>query len=336
MIHFRKFVVTGMAALALTLTAQPIAPVIAQAPKPPTDARKVVQPTKNGTFKLDAGDDPYGFEQAATSARDFDLSVSFVNPSLSDYLVGVDFRSSGPHFYALGLTSEGNALMFISRAYDQFVPLKDKTFMPSWKKNVGEKNDVALYVRGGQALLFVNKVFVDSYDVSEFNDFGDLRIFGYGAKEQSSTLDYKQFTVKVPANAIPPSTSAKGPINKSIVLSMYRSGYSQWGRSAGMTEPRAGCSSFNDGSPVLQFQAVMKVTNNGKTPMKRWAPLAVTRGNKLAYLCVLGYTAWPLVQPGASADITIEYYIEKGDAIAYLFVIDLDNGRSDKLPAPAP
>lgn len=42
MIHFRKFVVTGMAALALTLTAQPIAPVIAQAPKPPTDARKVV------------------------------------------------------------------------------------------------------------------------------------------------------------------------------------------------------------------------------------------------------------------------------------------------------
>lgn len=80
----------------------------------------------------------------------------------------------------------------------------------------------------------------------------------------------------------------------------------------------------------------MKVTNNGKTAMRRWAPLAVTRGGKLAYGCVLGYNSWPQVEPGASVDITIEYYVEQGDAIAYLIVIDLDNGRSDKLPTPAP
>lgn len=336
MIHFRKHVVTGLAALALTLTAQPIAPANAQAPKPPTDARKVVQAPKNGTIKLEGGDNSFESLQAATQARDFDVAVSFVNPTLSEHWVGIDFRASGPRFYAMALTSGGDAIMFIARAYDQFAPLKDKTFMPSWKKNVGEKNDVNLYVRGNQALLFVNKVFVDSYDVGEINDFGDMYIWGAGPDNQPATIDYKGFTVKVPANAIPPTASAKGPVNKGIVLSLYRSGYSRWGRPAGMTESRAGCSSFNDGSPVLQFQAVMKVTNNGKTPMKRWAPLAATRGGKLAYMCVLGYTSWPTVEPGASADITIEYYIEQNDAIAYLFVIDLDNGRSDKLQTPAP
>ncbi len=337
MIHFRKQAMTAVMALALTFAALPMSSAVAQAPKPPTDARKAVQPAKNGALQLPGGEDNFASVDATTLARDFDLTVSFVNPALSEHMVGIDFRSSSPRFYALAITSDGEAFMFISRAYDQFAKLKDKVFVPSWKKNVGEKNDVGLYVRGGQALLFVNKVFVDSWDVSEINDFGDLSIWGIGPDNQPGAIDYKAFTVKVPANAIPPNISAKGPINKNIVLSLYRSGYSRWGRPAGMGgDRRAGCSSFNDGSPVMQFQAVMKVTNNGKTPMKRWAPLAMTRSGKMPYMCVLGYSQWPQVEPGASADITIEYYVEQGDAIEYLLVIDLDNGRSDKLPTPAP
>jgi hypothetical protein len=58
-------------------------------------------------------------------------------------------------------------------------------------RNAGEKNDIALYVRGGQALLFVNKKFADEWDVGEINDFGNMCIFGDGPEGALGTIDYK-------------------------------------------------------------------------------------------------------------------------------------------------
>jgi hypothetical protein len=101
----------------------------------------------------------------------------------------------------------------------------------------------------------------------------------------------------VPANAIPPEASATS--NRNIVLSMYRSGYQRWGRPAGFDNPRAGCC-------------------------------------RLAFGCALGYDCSPLIEPGGSADITVEYYIEPGDAITAITVIDLEDGRSNKMNTPAP
>ena len=302
-------------------------------PKPPTDAKKVVQPAKNG--KLSFGTEDPAFERAATPVRDFDALFSTVNPDLRYFIVGVDFRAvTFSRFYSLLVGSDGEYGLFISREYGKFEPVKAVAFTTALKKNTGEKNDFALYVRGSSAQFFLNKQFVDSWDVGEINDFGDLNLYAYGSKEQGGEIDFKSFTIKVPNNALPPT--ANGPTNNNIVVSLYRSGYNQWGRPAGMDDPRKGCQGFDDGRPVWQFQAVMKVTNNTKTPMKRWLPLAIKRDGKIAYGCALAYDKAPVIAPGTSIDITFEYYIEKNDAIASVLVFDLDQGRSNRLPTAAP
>ena len=289
---------------------------------------------KSGTLNFTA--DEYGFFQASTQVRDFDALFSVTNPELPEFTIGIDFRVvSYSRFYALLILSTGEMGLLVARGLDQKMALqKEPKFAPAWKRNVGERNDVALYVRGAQALLFINKQFVESYDVSEINDFGDVHLLAAGAKGQTGEIAYKNFTVKVPNNALPPTSN--GPTNNNIVVSLYRSGYTQWGRPIGMVDPRQGCQSFNDGSPVLQFQAVMKVTNNTKIPMKRWAPLAIKRDGTLAFGCALAYDGAPELAPGASADITVEYYIEKTDAIASIFVFDLEQGRSNRLQTAAP
>ena len=333
----KKFTVAAMiAALSLVslIPAQVNARTTSQVPKPPVDAKKVIVTPKNGS--LNFSDDDYGFYQASTQVRDFDALFSVTNPELPEFTIGIDFRVvTFSRFYALLILSTGETGVLVFRGIDQEPALlKPSTFAASWKRNVGERNDVALYVRGGQALLFVNKQFVDSYDVSEINDFGDVHLLAAGPKGQAGAIDYKNFTVKVPNNALPPT--ANGPTNKGIVVSLYRSGYTQWGRPIGMVDPRQGCQSFNDASPVLQFQAVMKVTNNTNTPMKRWAPLAVKRDGTLAFGCALAYDTAPEIAPGASADITVEYYIEPNEAIAGIVVFDLEQGRSNRLQTPAP
>ncbi len=302
-------------------------------PKPPTNAKKVVQPAKSG--QLSYSENTLGFEQAATTARDFDLTYTLVNPAAQRYFTGAQFRAvSLVRWYAVIVSHEGEAALIIARDIGQISEVKPAKFTDAWKKNAGEKNDIGLYVRGGQALLFINKKFVDEWDVTEINDFGNTWIFGAAAPGGAGTVEYKNWTMKVPANAIPPEASAT--TNKNIALSMYRSGYQRWGRPAGFDNPRAGCSSFDDSRPVLQFQAVMKVTNNNKIPMKRWAPFASTRSGRLAFGCALGYGSTPVIEPGQSADITVEYYINPGDAIVSIMVLDLENGRSNKMNTPAP
>jgi hypothetical protein len=309
------------------------APAQAQAPKPPTDARKVVQPAKAG--KLIFGSDDAAFERAATQVRDFDVLFSTTNPDLRFFIVGVDFRAvTFSRFYSLLVGSDGDYGLFISREFGKFEPVKPIGFTAALKKNLGERNDFALYVRGNSAQFFLNKQFVDSWDVGEINDFGELNLYAAGSKDQGGEIAYKGFTVKVPNNALPPT--ANGPTNNNIVVSLYRSGYSQWGRPAGMDDPRQGCQGFDDSRPVWQFQAVLKVTNNTKYPMKRWLPLAIKRDGKIAYGCALAYDRAPVIEPGQSIDITFEYYIEKNDAIASVLVFDLEQGRSNRLPTAAP
>jgi len=329
----KKFVVAAMVA-ALSFASVVPGVVQAQAPKPLADAKKVIVTPKSGTLNFTG--DEYGFFQASTQVRDFDALFSVTNPELPEFTIGIDFRVvTFSRFYALLILSTGETGLLVARGLDQKMELqKEPVFAPSWKRNVGERNDVALYVRGTQALLFINKQFIETYDVSEINDFGDVHLLAAGGAGQSGEIAYKNFTVKVPNNALPPTSN--GPTNNNIVVSLYRSGYTQWGRPIGMVDPRQGCQSFNDGSPVLQFQAVMKITNNTKTPMKRWAPLAIKRDGTLAFGCALAYDTSPEIAPGASADITVEYYIEKTDAIASIFVFDLEQGRSNRLQTAAP
>jgi hypothetical protein len=321
--------------MAVTLAGAAPAPLQAQAPapKPPTDARRVVQPAKRGNLAFEAGEIAY--EVAAAQARDFDATATFVNPALPLFFVGMDFRAvSYSRFYMLILSSLGEAMLLVSRAGDDVAAVKEPVFVPGWRKNTGETNDVALYVRGNQALLFVNRAYVDAWDVGEINDFGDLRLFGAGPDDTPGQIAYRNFTVRVPASAAPPAEPTK--TNANIVVEMYRSGYAQWGRPAGMNDPRQGCQPYDDSQPVWQFQAALKVTNNTKYPMKRWLPVAVKRNGEPAYGCIYSYQSMPEIAPGASVDIVVDWYIEKSEAIAYILAMDLDLGRSNRALTPAP
>lgn len=131
--------------------------------------------------------------------------MTLVNPALPDFLVGMDFRAvTASRFYMLLIASNGETGMLISRDATNFSLLKEPAFIPTWRKNTGEANDVALYVRGTQAMLFVNRAYVDSWDVSEINDFGDLRLFAT-AGASAGGIAYRNFTVKAPNNAVPPA-----------------------------------------------------------------------------------------------------------------------------------
>lgn len=329
----RTHLIASVALVALVFSSTPAIAQTPKPPKPPTDAKTVVMKPASG--KLVFTGDNYPFVNADTQARDFDLTFTTINPSLPEFFLAVDFRASFSRFYTLVIASSGETGVLISREFGKpMETLKESVFSAAWKKNTGEKNDVGFYVRGGQAWLFINKQFVDQYDVGEINDFGELHLLALAEQGQTGEIEYQKMTVKVPANALPPT--ANGPTNNNIVVSLYRSGYTRWGRPVGMDDPRQGCQSFDDGRPVLQFQAVMKVTNNSKIPMKRWAPLALKGDGKLAFGCVLGYGNWPEVAPGASVDMTVEYYIEPNEAVAGIFVFDLDQGRSNRLTTPAP
>jgi hypothetical protein len=330
-----RMVAAFVASLAVALASAAPAPLQAQAPapKPPTDARRTVQPAKRGSLAFEPNEIAY--EVAASQARDFDATATFVNPALPIYFVGMDFRAvTYSRFYMLIISSLGEALLLVSRSADDIAAVKEPVFVPNWRKNTGESNDVALYVRGTQALLFVNRAYVDAWDVSEINDFGALRLFGAGPEDAAGQIAYRNFTVRVPNNAVPPAAPTK--TNAGIVVEMYRSGYAQWGRPAGMNDPRQGCQPFDDSQPVWQFQAALKVTNNTQYPMKRWLPLAVKRDGQPAFGCIYSYQSMPEIAPGASVDITVDWYIEKSEAIAYLIVVDLDLGRSSRVPTPAP
>ncbi len=309
-------------------------PLEAQTPKPPTDARRTVQPAKRGKLSFDAQD--VAFEIAATKAKDIYVSLSLVNPALPEFLVGLDFRAvTYSRYYMLLIASNGQTGMFISRDVNDATLLKEPVYIPTWRKNAGEANDVALYVRANQAMLFVNRAYVDTWDVGEIYDFGHLRLFA--TSYEAGEIAYRNFTVKVPNNAVPPAEPSltKGPV-ADVTLSLYRSGYAQWGQPAGMADPRRGCEAFDDGHPVWQFQAVMQVTNNTKYPMKRWAPFAIKNNGQPAFGCLQGYGYMPEIPPGGSVDITVDFYVEKNESVAYLIVLDLDLGRSNRLPVPAP
>jgi len=321
--------------LAVALVSVAPAPLQAQspAPKPPADAQRIVQPAKRGSLAFEPGG--VAFEVVASQVRDFDAAVTFVNPALPVALVGLDFRAVAQNrFYMLVISNLGEALLLVSRSAGQVAAVKSQVLIRGWRRKTGDSNDVALYVRGSQALLFVNRAYVQAWDVGEINDVGALRLFGAGPDGTAGQIAYRNFSVWAPDDAQP--TAAPTMTNAGIVVEVYRSGYAQWGRPAGMKDPRQGCQPFDDSQPVWQFQAVLKVTNNTRTPMKNWGPLAVKRDGQPAFGCIHAYQSIPEVAPGASVDITVDWYIEKSEAVAYLMVVDQDLGRSSRLTTPAP
>ena len=328
-----SLVAASLACATLISQASPsIALSPAQPPKPPTDAKKVAWQAKKG-------DHPFGPDQqdfvAGTKVKDFDLQVSIVNPALPHWAYGLAFRKLEENKgYGLIILSDGNVLMIIGRA-DKTDSLKPMAFSAALKKNAGETNDIAIYARNNQALVFINKAYVDTFDIGEYNDYGAVTLFGSGDKDnKSGTLSYKNFVVRTPASSpaqayTPPTPGAAAAAN--IVISAYRFGIERYGRPQGMDTPKAGCNGFDDGRPVKSVQAALKIENKSSKPMAKWYAFFVKSDGKEAYTCF--YTL-PVVPPNDVRDVTFQAFVELNENVDYVIVVDAEVGQSNKLLVP--
>jgi hypothetical protein len=332
-----SFIAATIALATLVGPATPTsASVLDQAPKPPTDARRVAYQSRKG--KLNFGPEITDLI-LPTKVKDFDYVASFTNPGLQKWRYGFTFRKlAEDRFYAMVIFSDGYTGMFIQRP-DKSEPLKAPAFSPAVKKNAGEANEVAVYARNNQALLFINKTYVDTFDIGEHNDYGELALWAedWAESPTSGTLDYKNLVVRAPASTPaqaykPPASNQVGVAPPSnILLSAYRFGSEQHGRPQGMDTPEAGCGGFDDSRPVKSVQAALKIENKSNKPLEKWYAFFVKSDGKAAYTCF--YTL-PVVPPNDVRDVTFQAFVELNETVEYIIVIDDVVGKSNRIPVP--
>jgi hypothetical protein len=304
----------------------------AQAPKPPTDAKRVVHSAKTGEIKY--SDAEIGRLALPKKLRDFDLTLSWANPSTADWANGISFRKGESGMHLLLYTSDGEIGLFKVSSEGKLEDEARGVFNPVIKKDAGASNDLAIYVRGDRALVFVNKTYIDNYALGSAGDFGEVWLSTNG--KESGSSKFKNLIVRTPANALPPAETVKqNPVAaKPIVVTAYSSGYEQHGRPAGMDNPDAGCSMFDDSRPVRSFQIRLNVRNNSTKPMKHYVGVALKANGKAAYTCYYrtgrngGLAEVP---PGDSRDMTIQAFVEPGENIASVIVFDEVVGESNRL-----
>lgn len=330
---------TALTAACLAVLVMGAGQAHAQAPKPPTDARRVIYSGKNIEVKYEA--DALGKFVLPKKFRDFDLSLSAPNPAGAEWYGAINFRDvEGQGAYAVIWTSEGFiGLVGFTTEGKVREGSREPSFSAAVKKEAGASNDIAVYVRGPQALLFVNKTYIDTFDVSAINDFGETSIMA--TSKEAGSIKLKTLSVKVPNNAVPPANAVPKPTavaGKNITIKSYSFGYEQHGRPAGMDTPGAGCRMFDDSKPVRSFQIRLNIRNNSNQPMKQgeYYAFAVKPDNKDAYTCYYATSAGglPEIPPNDSRDITFQAFVEANEAVAYVIVEDKNLGLSNRIPIP--
>jgi hypothetical protein len=315
-------ILTATAALSLLLALSASGPAQAQAPKPPTDAKRVVHSVKAGEIKFEAGKS--GRFVIPKKVRDFDLTVALTNPSVSEWASGVVFRAGNGSAKMILFGGDGQIGMgTVNDGQEQ--PDFKASFAASVKKDSGAVNNLALYVRGASALVFVNKTYIDTYQLGDAGDFGELWLFASG--KEAGSLKFKTLSVRAPNNALPPAdVVTEKPAATTMLIKLYSSGYERHGRPAGMDNRVAGCNSFDDSRPVTSFQARLNVRNNSDKPIKRYVGAGIKPDGKVAYTCyyITGQDGVAEIPPGDSRDITIQAFVEQGEKIAYVVVYDID------------
>lgn len=330
-----KHVVRLGAVMAFALASHAPGPLQAQAPKPPTDARTVVHNTRAGELKITP---EAGKFKASKQAKDFDAVATFVNPSLSKWVVGIEFRSKPNGGMALLVFSDGSATVVSVRDGNAAL-VKDPVAIPALRKNVNEQNEIALYVRGDKAMVFANKKYVDTFSLGDWAEVGDINLFADSPdKEATGVVKFRNFVVRVPAGApapiAAPTTAPNGAAaTGNIVIKADRTSYIQWGRPEGMGKPNeeGGCNSFNDGNPVRQFQVSLTITNKSNKVMEKTTPMFFKGGNVPAFWCYYGYRGAGRLEPGQSQNVTFAVFVELNERVESAVFVDEVVGTSNRL-----
>ena len=306
------------------------------APVPPRDAKKVAYSLKSGSIKLDVDNDE---KVAPQQFKDFDVVASFVNPGIPRWNYGFIFRRQPTQGALLFTVDEtGNASVGVVK--DKYQPVKDPV-TSKLRKNAGEKNELALYVRGGQIMAFVNKIYIDTWTVSEFLDAGEIALVGFSpADNPTGEIKFTNYLIRTPPNTAPgaPVAPAATPSGEKIPtgnIELVLTGNVSsipWGRPIGMTKPQEGCNSFNDKSPVQQVQISVRVTNKSSKVMERWTAGIFKPGGTPAFWCYYTYNALDArLEPGQAVNVTFAAFIENGESVESIVVYDEVLGVSNRV-----
>lgn len=318
----------GMAA-ALACALSSFTPVSAQVVKPPTDATKVLL-SKSGYLNFDFGAGELAMTQ---SVRDFDALVSFTNPTFANWLYGIEFRAQNPRSLVFMVDFNGKAGLFMST--NTLTPIGELADVPGLQKKAGQRNDFALYARGDRLDVFVNKVFFKTYPIGQLMAPGEVSIFAGDTKnDKFGKVQYSNFVVRVSKTEV--VAKSADPVQRTardqITLTLQRTSYIQWGRPIGMDRPDQGCNSFDDKRPVRQFQASLRIKNNGAKPMNLWYPVFFKPDGSEAYVCFYAYReALQPLGPGQIRDITFAVFVELNEMVSSAVIRDKDLGISNRV-----
>jgi SH3-like domain-containing protein len=131
--------------------------------------------------------------------------------------------------------------------------------------------------------------------------------------------------------------TAPPSIRRSVVVTLVRCAYSQWGRPAGMDDPSQACGYFDDRHPVLKVDIELHIENNSSADMKQWSATVYKKGGARAYTCYFGYegvSGIPVVPAGQSREITLAAFIELGESLDYAVVVHSTGAVSNRVTLP--
>ncbi|NJM39659.1 MAG: hypothetical protein HC853_02240 [Anaerolineae bacterium] len=223
--------------------------------------------------------------------------------------------------------------MFVQRAGQEVAPVKPPVTIASLRKNANEKNELALYARNNQVLVFVNKKYVDTFPV-DLLQVGEIALSGDSFNdEDKGEIKVSNFIVRVPPKAATaPATQKPAAPSGNIVITVQNIGYVQWGRPAGMDNPQAGCSGFDDSRPVRQFQASVQIQNKGAKAITEATVLFFKPGGAPAYWCFYNYDgAGVEIPPGEARNLTFAVFVELNESVESMMIIDKNLGESNRL-----
>lgn len=143
---------------------------------------------------------------------------------------------------------------------------------------------------------------------------------------------------RVPRGARPSKAATTTPAPTPVApigVVIQSSGTEAWGRPVGMDDPGAGCSAFDDRRQVSKYNVSVRVTNNSTKDMIRWYAKVVKGDGREAFVCYYAYpTGFPAIASSQTRDVTFAAFVEPGEQVKSITIIDEDIGKSAELTLP--
>jgi hypothetical protein len=193
-----------------------------------------------------------------------------------------------------------------------------------------ETNDLALYVRAHRAMVFLNGVYIDTFDVSGLCGYGSFAFYALGTN--NGVARARNVSIAIPPSVVTNAgrASAKNSQPARIVIETPTLTYEQTGRPLAMDGASNDCNARDESKVARLLRAQTKITNNTPLPMTKWTPIFVKRDNTASFWCFVKELP-ARINAGETIVVTFESYIEPNEEIAFVIVSDATVGLSNRI-----